>query len=342
MQLRRISEGAIPSVQLNIGHGWIDVREILTLLSLQLPADNRANWSSNLIALLGAPAGLRVDLAGAARELLPNTSRETGAVIIPFEPRSYRDFMLYERHAVDAARGFVRCFMPKFVPIVRTYEALTGRVFPKLKPRPLWYHQPVYYMGNHLAFVTDGADVAIPSYTRALDYELELGFVIAHSLFNASPQEGESAIGGFVVLNDFSARDVQLEEMNSGFGPQKAKHFASAISNVVVTVDEVLPSWRSLKGYVKINGHLVAETSSDNPRWSLGEVLAHASRSERLYPGEFFGTGTFPGGSGIETGQFLSEGDTVEIGIYGVDSLTNRIIAEKGVENEGHRSVEAN
>src|SRR5262245_45829405 len=74
--------------------------------------------------------------------------------------------------------GFVRCFMPKLVPIVRAYEALTGRDFPKLKPRPLWYHQPVYYMGNHLAFVTDGADVAIPSYTRALDYELELGFVI--------------------------------------------------------------------------------------------------------------------------------------------------------------------
>ena len=96
------------------------------------------------------------------------------------------------------------------------------------------------------------------------------------------------------------------------------------------------------KGYVKINGHLVAATTSESPRWSLGEVLAHASRSERLYPGEFFGTGTFPGGSGIETGQFLSEGDTVEIGIYGVGSLTNRIIAEKGVENEGHRSVEAN
>jgi 2-keto-4-pentenoate hydratase/2-oxohepta-3-ene-1,7-dioic acid hydratase in catechol pathway len=250
--------------------------------------------------------------------------------------------MLYERHAVDAARGFVRCFMPKLLPIVRTYEALTGRDFPKLKPRPLWYHQPVYYMGNHLAFVTDGADVAIPSYTRALDYELELGFVISHGLFNAIPEEGESAIGGFVVLNDFSARDVQLEEMSSGFGPQKAKHFTSAISNVLVTADEVLPSWRSLKGYVKINGHLIAETTSENPRWSLGEVLAHASRSERLYPGEFFGTGTFPGGSGIETGQFLSEGDTVEIGIDGVGSLTNRIIAEKGVENEGHRSIEAN
>jgi 2-keto-4-pentenoate hydratase/2-oxohepta-3-ene-1,7-dioic acid hydratase in catechol pathway len=342
MQLRRISKGATPSVQLNMGHGWIDVREILTRLSLRLSEDNLANWSTNLVALLSAPTGLHADLVGAVRELPPNTSREAGAIIIRFEPRSYRDFMLYERHAVDAARGFVRCFMPKFVPIVRTYERLTGRDFPKLKPRPLWYHQPVYYMGNHLAFVTDGADVAIPSYTRALDYELELGFVISHSLFNASPEEGESAIGGFVVLNDFSARDVQLEEMNSGFGPQKAKHFASAISSVVVTAGEVLPSWRSLKGYVKINGHLVAETSSENPRWSLGEVLAHASRSERLYPGEFFGTGTFPCGSGIETGQFLSEGDTVEIGIHGVGSLTNRVIAEKGVENEGHRSIEAN
>jgi 2-keto-4-pentenoate hydratase/2-oxohepta-3-ene-1,7-dioic acid hydratase in catechol pathway len=329
MQLRRISEGATPSVQLNIGHGWIDVREILTRLSLRLTEDKLETWSSNLVALLGAPAGLRAQLSGAARELLPNTSREGGAVIIPFEPRSYRDFMLYERHAVDAARGFVRCFMPKLMPMVRAYEVFTGRDFPKLKPRRLWYRQPVYYMGNHLAFVTDGADVAIPSYTHALDYELELGFVLSQRLFNASPEESESAIGGFVVLNDFSARDVQLEEMNSGFGPQKAKHFASAISNVVVTADEVLPSWRSLKGYVKINGHLVAETSSENPRWSLGQVLAHASRSERLYPGEFFGTGTFPSGSGIERGQFLSEGDTVEIGIYGVGSLTNRIIAEK-------------
>src|SRR5262245_65174249 len=94
----------------------------------------------------------------------------------------------------------------------RVYEALTGRPFPKLKPRPLWYHQPVYYMGNHLAFVTDDADVAIPSYTRALDYDLELGFVISHGLFNASPEEGESAIGGFVVLNEFSALGVQLGE----------------------------------------------------------------------------------------------------------------------------------
>jgi 2-keto-4-pentenoate hydratase/2-oxohepta-3-ene-1,7-dioic acid hydratase in catechol pathway len=181
--------------------------------------------------------------------------------------------------------------------------------------------------------------VASPSYTHAFDYELELGFVLSGSLFNARPEEAETAIGGFVVLNDFSARDVQREEMNSGFGPQKAKHFASAISNVVVTADEVLPRWRSLKGYVRINGFLVAEPVAENPRWSLGEVLTHASRSEHLHPGEFFGTGTFPGGSGIETGHLLSVGDVIEIGIEGVGALTNTIVAEEDVGIEGHRPI---
>jgi hypothetical protein len=77
MQLRRIREGATLLIQLNAGQGWIDVREILARLSPRFPETKVANWSSNLVALLGALPGLRADLAGAARELLPNTSRET-------------------------------------------------------------------------------------------------------------------------------------------------------------------------------------------------------------------------------------------------------------------------
>ena len=88
MQLRRIRDGATLLVQLNAGQGWIDVREILARLSPRFPEAKVATWSSNLVALLGALPGLRADLAGAAGELLPNTSGETGAVIIPFEPRS--------------------------------------------------------------------------------------------------------------------------------------------------------------------------------------------------------------------------------------------------------------
>src|SRR6185436_5284708 len=119
------------------------------------------------------------------------------------------------------------------------------------------------------------------------------------------------AIGGFVVLNDFSARDVQHQEMRSGFGPQKAKHFSNVISTTVVSADAILPHWCSLRGFVRINGELVAEPTSADPRWSLGEAIAHASRCERLYPGEFFGSGTLPGGSGIEVGRLLSAGDVI-------------------------------
>jgi 2-keto-4-pentenoate hydratase/2-oxohepta-3-ene-1,7-dioic acid hydratase in catechol pathway len=181
-------------------------------------------------------------------------------------------------------------------------------------------------MGNHLTFVTDAANVAIPSYTSALDYELELGFVLAHPLLNACPETAESAIGGFVVLNDFSARDVQLGEMASGFGPQKAKHFCNAISKVVVTADEILPRWCNLEGHVRLNGERIGEVGTAGARWSLGEVLAHASFCEPLQPGEFFGSGTLPGGSGIETGRLLQDGDKIEVGIEDIGTLTNRIV----------------
>jgi 2-keto-4-pentenoate hydratase/2-oxohepta-3-ene-1,7-dioic acid hydratase in catechol pathway len=234
--------------------------------------------------------------------------------------------MLYETHAVDAARGFVRRYMPAVAPVVAAYEAVTRRTFSKLKPHALWHRQPIYYMGNHLTFASDGDDIAVPSYTHALDYELELGFVLAHPLRDADPAGAEAAIGGFVVLNDFSARDVQLAEMKSGFGPQKAKHFRSAMSHVVVSADEILPHWRALNGSVHLNGRLVATCSTRDARWSLGEVLAHASRGEQLHPGELFGTGTLPGGSGIEHGQLLERGDTIALGIDGVGSLTNRIV----------------
>jgi 2-keto-4-pentenoate hydratase/2-oxohepta-3-ene-1,7-dioic acid hydratase in catechol pathway len=342
MQLRRVWDGAEAAVQLRAGRGWIDVREVLARLSAPPAKSDVERWSSDIVALLGAPSDLHAKVAAAATNHPAVAVAEAGATVLaPFEPRSFRDFMLYERHAVDAARGFVRTFMPHLLPFTRAYEAVTGRDFPKFRPAPLWHRQPIYYMGNHLAFVTDGAPVAYPSYTRALDYELELGFVLSAGLLNASPDEAEAAIGGFVVLNDLSARDVQREEMDSGFGPQKAKHFATAISSVVVGADEVLSRWRSLKGYVRINGQLVAEPVAANPRWSLGEVLAHASRSERLHPGELFGTGTFPGGSGIETGHLLSVGDTIEIGIEGVGALTNTIVAEEDIAIEGCRSVEA-
>ncbi len=320
MRLRRVKgQGGTARVELLAPPGWVPA----AVAAAQIPSLDQG-IAEDVVALLALPLESRQRLAEAAHDIAPIS--DAARPIIPFAPRSFRDFMLYEAHAIAAARGFVRSFMPAAARVVGAYEAITRRTFPNLKPHALWHRQPVYYMGNHLTFATDGDDIALPSYTRALDYELELGFVLAHPLRDADAGQAEAAIGGFVVLNDFSARDVQLAEMRSGFGPQKAKHFGSAISSVVVSADEILPHWRALKGRVHLNGALVAECATADAHWSLGEVLAHASHGEQLCPGELFGTGTLPGGSGIENGRLLDRGDTISLTIDGIGTLSNRVV----------------
>lgn len=328
MKLRRVCRGETLEVQIAVPGGWVDVARVLASLASDVREAHALAWSRDVVALLAAPGEVRERLAHAAATLPPSDD-DGSTPTLPFVPRSFRDFMLYERHAIDAARGFVRCFMPRVWPILLAYEAVLGPPFPPLRPHRLWYRQPIYYMGNHLAFTTDG-DVVLPRYSQALDYELELGFVLVRELYDADPAEAEAAIGGFVVVNDFSARDVQHDEMRSGFGPQKAKHFRNGMSAVVVSADEILPRWRDLKGYVRINGELIATPSSAGAHFSLGEALAHVSRSERLYPGELFATGTLPGGSGIERQRFLAIGDVIEVGIADVGTLTNRIVDKDG------------
>lgn len=113
--------------------------------------------------------------------------------------------------------------------------------------------------------------------------------------------------------------------MASGFWPQKSKHFANSLSATAVTADEIRPRIDQLTGSVVINGKTVATVSSAGMKWSLGEVLAHASKSERLLPGELFGTGTLPGGSGMETGNWLREGDTLELDLDGIGNVRHTI-----------------
>lgn len=250
--------------------------------------------------------------------------------MLPFQPLSLRDFMLSEQHAVDAARGFVRTFMPKLMPLIKACEKVSGKPFPALKPKPIWYRQPVYYFSNHLNLVSDGDEIQWPSYTDYLDYELELAFVLVKPLRNANRQQALDAIGGFMVLNDVSARDVQLEEMRSGFGPQKAKHFVNGLSATVATADDVLPLVENLRAEVRINGETKITTSTANLQHSIADMLVHVSRDETLYPGEVFATGTLPGGCAMETGNWVRPGDTLELWIERVGGLCNSI-GRKGV-----------
>lgn len=289
-------------------------------LELQsLGADGSWAPASDPSMLGGAVFSPVWELANAQRH------QELSGNVLPFQPASFRDFMLYEKHAVDAARGMVGRFMPAAAPVASTFEKLSRKTFPPFKPKPLFYRQPIYYMSNHLSFVPSGTPVAFPSYSAALDYELEIGFVLKAPLFNATAREALDAIGAFVVVNDLSARDVQRAEMVTGLGPQKAKHFASSMSAVAVTADEILPHIDNLTGTVAINGRTVSTVSSTGPQWGIGDMLAHASRDEKLYPGELFATGTLPGGSGMETGNWLSPGDELTLTVDRIGQISHRV-----------------
>lgn len=331
MQLRRLDTAAGPAVAARHGDGWVPLPAALALYEAQgQPAlPDLAAASRDVVAFLGCGAAVR-EQAATVLEYVAATGADVGqsadpALLLPFVPRSFRDFMLYERHVIDAGRGMVRRFMPRQWEALSAYEAAHGEPHPDLRPRPLWYERPIYYVGNHLSFIPDGATVPWPAYTRALDYELELGVVIARPIRDAAPDDAAQAIGGFVVVNDFSARDVQYPEMTSGFGPVKAKNFATGLGAVVVTADEILPHVEDLRVEVRVNGAVWGEGRTAGARYSLGEMVAYASLGEQLHPGELLATGTIPGCSGLETGQWLSPGDEVELRIERVGALRNVI-----------------
>jgi 2-keto-4-pentenoate hydratase/2-oxohepta-3-ene-1,7-dioic acid hydratase in catechol pathway len=262
----------------------------------------------------------------AKKSIVPIDLESIQKYLIPFKPKAYRDFMLFEQHAIDAARGFVKKYLPHLLPAIEQYEVENGEISQQLKPKQRWYDYPIYYLGNHLNFISDGDNVHIPTYTQELDYELELGVVICKPLRNACPEEAEKAIGGFTVFNDFSARDVQLSEMEAGFGPMKSKNFVNSISNVVVSADEILPIINDLQVSVTINGKKIAENTTTGMYHSITEAIAYASWEEQLHPGEFFGSGTVPRCTGIENGRFLKAGDIIELEILEIGTLKNQVV----------------
>ena len=331
MKLKRIQlkGDSSPSIAIFFKDKWLPLRLVLSQAGRVITPEE-GHLTTDMIALLQTGPPFRGYLEGLMDAWLMFHEEDQEVYddtpLLPFEPRSYRDFMLYQRHAIDAARGYAKRFIPLGYLVAAGYERITGRTFPLFLPKQIWYKKPIYYMGNHLSFVTDNQGISLPSYSKALDYELELGAVVVTPIRNATPKEALAAIGGFVVFNDFSARDVQLAEMKSGFGPAKAKHFANAISAVVVSADEILPFLNNLQAEVRINHESIIKTSTAGMHFTLGEAIAYASLEEQLYPGEFVATGTLPGGSGMENGHWLKHGDIIELVIDKVGTLTNSIV----------------
>ncbi len=307
-----------PSVAVESDGRWVPL--------LTVPgADRLGPARTDLLAFLGAgdrAHQLAQDLA--AGQAPP--AEPVPLLSPPFRPAAFRDCSLWEEHMIGVGRGLLRLRESAAGMVADRYERLARRPFPRLRPRPLWYEQPLYYKGNPATFIGDGETVRWPAYAQALDYELEIGVVIARDCSDLTGEEALGVAGGFVLLNDFSARDVQFREMVEGLmGPAKSKDFGTALGSVVVTVPEFLPVLDTLGVEVRVNGERWGAGSTAGMQHSVADVIAYASAGDLLAAGTVIGLGTVPGCSGIETGRWLSPGDVVELSAGPLGLLRNTV-----------------
>ncbi|SNY65545.1 fumarylacetoacetate hydrolase family protein [Paractinoplanes atraurantiacus] len=272
---------------------------------------------TDLIALLAADPAEREAAADAAARS-DGLAPADVVLLPPVYPVAMRDFLTFESHVEGVGKG------------------MQGA--PKVPDE--WYAAPSFlFMAPH-AVTGPYDDVAMPPDTDRLDFELELAAVICRDVRNVTPEQARDAIGGYLVMNDWSARDVQGREMKLGLGPSKGKDFATTIGPWVVTTDE-LDDCRDADGFldlemtVKVNDVRVGGDRSAHMGWSFEHLVSYASRASWVKAGEVLASGTCGGGalaeswgrSGLLTPPPLREGDVVEMTVERVGTIRNRVVA---------------
>ncbi|MEW5851839.1 MAG: fumarylacetoacetate hydrolase family protein [Myxococcota bacterium] len=240
-------------------------------------------------------------------------------------PRSIRDCMAFEQHVVRATRTVVKWHFAPLAHLDALVEKVAGRAL--IGAPRVWYQQPLYYKSNPFSVVGTDVDVIWPRYTEKLDYELEFGVFIGKQGKDIPREKAREHMAAFTIFNDFSARDAQLKEMQGRLGPAKGKDFdtGNAMGPWLVTADEV-PDPYALTMVARVNGQEWSRGSSKEMGHTFEEIIAHVSQDETLYPGEFIGSGTAPGGCGLELDRWLKPGDVVELEVQGLGVLRNRVV----------------
>jgi 2-keto-4-pentenoate hydratase/2-oxohepta-3-ene-1,7-dioic acid hydratase in catechol pathway len=230
------------------------------------------------------------------RVILPLTQARW---LAPIDPPVMRDCLAFEQH--------LRNTFLKILPQI---------------PEP-FYEMPIYYKGNPCTLIGHEQEVPWPDYTRRMDYELELGFVIGRAGKDLTPEQAQQHLFGVTILNDFSARDIQLREMEGMLGPAKGKDFATALGPWITTVDEL--DVHNLTMVARVNGEEWSRGSSATMMWRVPEIIAYVSKGEGIVAGELIGSGTVGWGCGLELGKQLNPGDVIELEVEGIGVLRNRI-----------------
>jgi len=246
---------------------------------------------------------------------------------VPF-PSSCRDAYAFRQHVAAARRN-------------RKVEMI-----------PEFDQYPVFYFTNHHSIQGPGDIRCMPDHFEKLDFELEAAIVIGKHGRNIKAEDADAHIAGLMIMNDMSARRLQMEEMLLNLGPAKGKDFSTAIGPWLVTLDELAAfetsakenhtgkNW-NLKMTCSVNNMQVSEGNLADMDWTFAEIIERASYGADLYPGDVIGSGTVGTGCFLElngTGklndpnyaeQWLKDGDVVEMEIEGLGTLSNTIVAEE-------------
>jgi 2-keto-4-pentenoate hydratase/2-oxohepta-3-ene-1,7-dioic acid hydratase in catechol pathway len=230
-------------------------------------------------------------------------------------PPSIRDFYAFEQH-------------------VRTARSRRGK-----EMHPDWYELPIFYFTNPAAVLGPGDPVAAPPRSVELDYELEVACVLGRGGANLGLDDADATVAGFMVMNDWSARDVQRREMALSLGPAKGKDFATSLGPTLVTTAEFAP--RGLQEVpsavmtATVNGVEWSRADLDGLWWSFAEMLVYASEAAPVRRGDVLGSGTCGTGCilelslvhGADKYPYLQPGDEVELEVAGLGVLANRVVA---------------
>ncbi len=245
---------------------------------------------------------------------------------VPFPP-SCRDAYAFRQHVAAARRN-------RKVPMIEEFD-----------------QYPIFYFTNHHSIQGPGEIHCMPDHFEKLDFELEAAIVVCKQGKNITAEEADSYIGGLMIMNDMSARRLQMEEMLLNLGPAKGKDFSTVIGPCLVTLDELeafeIPAkeghtgkaW-NLKMTCTVNGVQVSAGNLVDMDWTFAEILERCAYGVNIYPGDVIGSGTVGTGCFLElngTGklndpaykeQWLQPGDIVEMEIDGLGKLSNTIIKE--------------
>jgi fumarylacetoacetate (FAA) hydrolase len=261
--------------------------------------------------------------------------KELPSIALPFsearflppipQPGSFRDAYAFRQHVETSRRN-------RGLEMIPTFDEI-----------------PVFYFSNHRALTGPGPIPVMPMHLDQLDYELEVAIVIGRKGRNIRAEHADEFIAGMMILNDVSARGLQMQEMKLNLGPAKGKDFASSFGPFLVTMDELKPfqippksghrgNAYQMEMKASINGTLFSHGNLADMHWTFAEIIERASYGVDLYPGDIIGSGTVGTGCLLELNgtarlndphhkdRWLQVGDTVTLEVEGLGQLTNQII----------------